>query len=552
MSNASPNHVWYGPPMYDVIVIGSGGAGLTAALTAAAGGGRVLVLEASSRWGGSTAVSGGQVWTPANHRMADLGVTDSIEDALRYCRPHAAGRRPELVDAFVHTAPDEMARFVEANSPIVWRAMTSPDSLAEFTGGRSSARHLEVSPLATGELAPLEDDFWLPSYPSIFTNDEVFELRLPFGGDFPAELAQERMGDGRICMSIGLIVVLMQGGRALGVEFERNVRVRRLRREADDGVSGVVVERDGGEATIHATRGIVLATGGFEWDETLRDATLSGRVTHPVSPPLHHGDGLRMAAEVGGALAHTSESLCWPAQEVPDQHWPGTNTPRHGLVLGERCMPHVIWVNRDGVRFVNESSHNCALAFASLDAQSHSPCNLPAWAIADAQYRSRYPFAGAAPGTELPAHAIEAPSLDALAQAAGIDGRGLRQTIERFNGMVRGGRDDDFQRGEAAYDRYYGDPTAEHPNLGSIEQPPFFAMPVQPGAVGTKGGARTDEHARVLDWQDLPIGGFVGRGELDGVGHRPRHHRAGADPRSGADVGLHCRQGRRAALIAAA
>ena len=279
-----------------------------------------------------------------------------------------------------------------------------------------------------------------------------------------------------------------------------------------DAVTGVVVERDGTDEAIQSSRGVVLATGGFEWDETLRDATLSGRVTHPVSPPLHHGDGLRMAAEVGGALAHTSESWCWPAQEVADRHWPGTNTPRHGLVLGERCMPHVIWVNRDGARFVNESSHNCALAFASLDAQSHAPRNLPAWAIADAQFRSRYPFAGAAPGTELPAHAIEAPSLDALAQAAGIDGRGLRETIARFNVMVGRGRDDDYQRGEAAYDRYYGDPTAEHPNLGTIEQPPFFAMPVQPGAVGTKGGARTDEHARVLDWQDRPIGGLWAAG----------------------------------------
>lgn len=497
--------------MYDLIVIGSGGAGLTAALTAAAGGAHVLVLEASSRWGGSTAVSAGEVWTPVNHRMVDLGVTDSIEDALRYCHSHASGRRPELADAFVLAAP-EMARFVEANSPIVWRAMASPDSLAELPGGCSSARHLEVSPIAMGELAPLEDDFWLSNYPSIFTNDEVFGLRLLFGGEFPETLAQARMRAGQICTGIGLIVGLMQGCLALGVEFQRNMRVRRLLRKVDANVSGVVVERDGAEVTIYADHGVVLATGGFEWDETLRDAMLSGRMTHPVSPPLHHGDGLRMAAEVGGALSHTSESWCWPAQENPYQHWPGTEISRHSLVLAERCLPHVIWVNRAGLRFVNESSHNCALAFASLDTQSNALCNLPAWAIADAQYRSRYPFAGAAPNAELPAHVIEAPSLDALAQTTGIDGRGLRQTIERFNAMVRNGRDEDFQRGESAYDRYYGDPTAEHPNLGSIEQAPFFAMPVQPGAVGTKGGARTDKYARVLDWQDQPIGGLWAAG----------------------------------------
>ena len=116
------------------------------------------------------------------------------------------------------------------------------------------------------------------------------------------------MSAGQICLGLGLIVGLMQGGRALGVEFERNTRVRRLLREADDDVSGVVVERDGAEEVIHANRGVVLATGGFEWDETLRNATLSGRVTHPVSPPLHHGDGLRMAAEVGGARWRTPAS----------------------------------------------------------------------------------------------------------------------------------------------------------------------------------------------------------------------------------------------------
>ena len=489
--------------MYDVIVIGSGGAGLSAALAAAVGGVHVLVLEASSRWGGSTAVSAGEVWTPANHRMAELGVKDSIKDAQRYCHPHAIGRRPELVDAFVHAAP-QMAKFVEANSPIDWHAMTSPDSFAERPGGRSSARHLEVSPLAVGEIAPLEDDFWLSTHPSIFTNDEVFKLRLLLGGEIPAKLAQDRMNAGLICTGIGLVVGLMQGCRALGVEFERNVRARRLLREAGDDVNGVVVERDGVEDTIYANRGVVLATGGFEWDKALRETMLSSPVTHPVSPPLHYGDGLRMTTEVGGALAHTSESWCWPAHEVTDQYWPDSQTPQHSLILAERCLPHVIWVNQAGLRFVNESSHNCALALKSPD--------VPAWAVADRHFRSRYPLAGQAPGAELPAHVIEAPSLDALARATGIDEQGLKQTIKRFNGMVAGGRDDDFQRGETAYDRYYGDPTAVHPNLGSIEQGPFYAMPVHAGAVGTKGGALTDENARVLDEQDRPIGGLWAAG----------------------------------------
>ena len=331
--------ICYGLSMYDVIVIGSGGAGLTAALAAADTGARVLVLEASSRWGGSTAVSAGEVWTPLNHRMGKLGISDSVEDALRYCLSNASGRCSEVVEAFVHAAP-RMARFVEARSPIVWRAMHSPDSLAEQPGGRHAGRHLEVSPLAAGDLESMQDNFWLPTFPAILTNDEVFKLRLLLGGEWPEALAQKRTRDGHVCNGVGLIVGLMQGCRALGVQFERNTRVQRLFCGAGHEVDGVIIERDGAETVIHASNGVVLASGGFEWNETWRDSALSGQPTHPVSPPLHFGDGQRLVSDVGGVLAHMDESWSWPAQDVVDQVWPGTQTPRHDLILRERCLPH--------------------------------------------------------------------------------------------------------------------------------------------------------------------------------------------------------------------
>ena len=497
--------------MYDVVIIGSGGAGLTAALTAAAAGARVLVLEASSLWGGSTAVSAGEVWTPANHCMDQLGVPDSVGDALLYCRPHALGRNPKLVEAFVVAAP-AMARFVEANSPIEWKPMTSPDTFAELPGGRLSARHLEVSPIKIGEFAPIEDNFWLPSYPTLFTNDEVFEMRLLFGGKFPQKLAQKRIEDEKVCTGLGLVIGLMQGCRSLGVEFRRDSRVLRLLRQQEAGVEGVVVERDKSEETIFARQGVILAAGGFEWDEKMRRTLLVGQITHPVSPPLCQGDSLRMVSEVGAALAYTDESWSWPAREVPGQFWSGGCQPRNDLILAERCMPHVIWVNRHGLRFVNESSHNCALALASVDSDSNTVRNLPAWAIVDAQYRARYPLGGSDPDSELPENVLEAANLDVLARKTGVDGYGLRQTVKRFNAMVEKGRDDDFQRGESAYERHYGDPRAESPSLGTIEEPPFFAMPVRLGAVGTKGGACTDERARVLDLEGREIGGLWAAG----------------------------------------
>ncbi len=494
-----------------MIVIGSGGAGLTAALTAAVSGANVLVLEASSRWGGSTSVSAGEVWVPANHRMAGLGVPDSIEEAMQYCEAHVSGQNLRLVDKFLRVAP-EMACFVEENSPIAWRAMTSPDTFAEQPGGRVSGRHLEVAPLLVGDHESLSDDFWLSNYPAIFTNDEVFQQGLLIGGQFPDALADERIRSGMVCTGIGLIVGLLQGCLDQGVELERNVRVVHLLVGANNPVHGVVVQRGDVEEEIYCSKGVVLATGGFEWNEQMQATLSDEHVTHPVSPPIHHGDGLHMATELGVPLEQSVESWIWPVLERPSQLWPGTERSRSDLILAERCLPHVVWVNHKGERFVNESSHNCALALAERHPHSNTLVNLPAWAVLDNQYRRRYPLAGSLPGEELPAEVIQANSLSELAGMMGVDEPGFLRTIDRFNKMVTQGKDTDFSRGESVYDRHYGDSSAEHPNLGRIEQSPFFAVRVYLGTVGTKGGARVDEYARVLDAQGHYLDGLWAAG----------------------------------------
>ena len=506
MSEVDPAHL---PDEVDVVVAGSGGAGLSAALAAGVAGAEVLVLEASPRWGGTTALSGSQLWVPGNHRMADLGVDDSVEDALAYCHGRSPGREPALVEAFVRGAP-AMARFVEEHSPLTFTACHIPDSFAESPGGRDRGRHIEPLPVALGDLGRPEDLVWPSAFPMVLTNEEITEHDLAGGGAFPTELVGKRMAAGEVCMGQGLIVGLLHGCHAAGVTLARGCRVERLDRGPD---RIAALECRAGEAThrIGVRRGVVLASGGFEWDAELVARLQGEPVARSVSPPVNRGDSLRLAGEVGAELARTQESWFWPVVSVPGEAW-ADGSPRPRLALAERGRPHVIWVNGAGRRFVNESSHNCALALTALDPAGNRPGNVPAWAVGDAQFRSHYPVATVPPGGPAPEWLTEAGTLDELAERCGIDAPALSATVERFNAQARAGRDEDFGRGDSAYDRNLGDRNAPHPNLGTIEQPPFFALPVHLGTVGSKGGPRTGADAGVLDWSGRPIPGLYAAG----------------------------------------
>ncbi|WP_187767660.1 FAD-dependent oxidoreductase [Streptomyces cacaoi] len=513
----------------DVVVVGSGAAGLSAALVAATAGARVTVLEGSARWGGATAVSGGQVWAPGNHHMAALGIEDSHQDALAYLSGHTRGREPHLAEAFVRAAPGTI-RLLEELAPLEFRTIDLPDSFAEAPGGRANGRNVEVAPVELAGLGSPEELYWPPPFfRPVLTNEEIGRLRLLTGGTPPAELIAERTAAGLVALGQGLVTGLLRGCLAAGVTLLRDHRVTGLLQDGGsvpgDGPGGpggpaggdgrVTGVRAGGR-TFSARRGVVLACGGFEHDPALRARLLGGPEAHPVTPPVARGDALRLAGAAGAALAHPAESWSWPVLQHPGAAW-ADGTPRAELVLSERMLPHVIWVNAAGRRFVDESSHNAALAFAETDPTTGRLRNVPAWAIADAQHRARYPFAGARPGEELPPHAVAADTQAELAERLGIDPGGLAGTIQRFNAYAERGTDPDFQRGSSLYDRCSGDPRAPHPNLGTVAEPPFAAVPVLPGLVGTKGGPRTDDHARVLRWTGEPVPGLFAAGNATGA-----------------------------------
>lgn len=492
----------------DVVVVGSGAAGLSAALAARAAGAEVLVLEASQRWGGTTAISGAQLWIP-NHKTSDAELTDSFQDVLAYCTRHSIGRDAELIETFLGAAP-RVVQLIEKHSPLRFQvASRIPDSLPAAEGGRVG-RHLEPEPVEVGDLGPVDELLWPAAFPMVFTNDEVFRLDLIGGGLQPEELFEQRTAAGVVCMGQALVVGLLHGCRSAGVRLERQHRVVRLLQDGS-GVSGVEAIHGADMVQVAARRGVVLAAGGFESDPEMVLRLQGEPATLPVSPPVNRGDALRLAGQVGAQITGTAEGWFLPVLEIPGERWPD-GSPRPRLVYAERGRPHLIWVNQHGHRFVNEASHNCALALAEVDPGCMRLRNHPVWAIGDAQYRAGSPIGDIEPGGAAPEWLVEADSLPELAARCGIDPAGLTETIERYNQMVGQGADLDFGRGAGTYDHGIGDPAARHPNLGTIERAPFFAVQIHRGTVGSRGGPRTDVRARAASWDGASIPGLYAAG----------------------------------------
>ncbi|OBJ30507.1 FAD-binding protein [Mycolicibacter virginiensis] len=500
---AGAQHDW--DDTVDVAVLGTGGAGLTAALAAAVHGASVALYEKSDTVGGTTAVSGGIAWIPAHNRAPGL----SVEAAMDYLRAQSFGAMDDaLVSTFVQTG-QEMVDFVEAHSDVRFEVATGfPDYKPELPGGRpSGGRSLSPLPYDVSRVGSWQDR--ITAFPADYSNvgfDAETRARLH------ADIETTDAGD--ICVAgTALIAGLLRGVLDAGVAPQTGCRGVELLADAE-GIAGVRVDGDGSSRRVRARRGVILANGGFEWDVSLVEAFLRGPMRGAVSPPNNTGDALRMAMAQGADLANMGEAWWVPIVRIPGDTIDGEQRSRS--VRLERTRPRSIIVNRAGRRFVNEACdyNSMAGAFHYLEPRA-GYVNDPAWIVFDAGHLRRYGFLGVAPDDTAPEWFSESPDLAGLAAKTGIDAEGLARTVAAWNRDVAAGSDPEFGRGSSAYDGYWGDDqasTVAGRTLGPIDTAPFYAVPLSVGAMGTKGGPRTDSDGRVLHVTGRPIPGLFAAG----------------------------------------
>jgi 3-oxosteroid 1-dehydrogenase len=505
----------------DVVVAGSGAAGMTAALTAANLGLSALVIEKAGSFGGSTARSGGGIWAPGNSVLRAAGVKDTPEQARAYLAYVAEGVPAERREALLAHGPD-MLGLVLAKTPVRFAWVPGyADYYPEAPGGLAAGRSIEPVPLdgrrvLGEELAHLARPY-LPS-PVAITQAEYRWLSLgrhPRGVLAAARVAVRTararlLGQRMLSLGQALAAGLRAGLAASDVPVWLDTPLAGL--VVDGGrVAGVRAMRDGEPLQIRARRGVLIATGGFERDEQMRRRYQRAPTgtEWTTGAAGNTGDGIRAGLDLGAATGLMDDAWWGPSIALPGGPY---------FCLAERSLPGCVLVNGAGQRFVNESAPYVDAVHAMYDANTPENPHIPAWLVFDQRYRDRYVFAGLPPHRPLPRRwyaagaVVRADDLAGLAQAAGVDAEGLVKTVARFNEFAAAGRDEDFGRGDSAYDRYYGDPRLANPNLAPLARPPFYAVKIVPGDLGTKGGLRTDEMARVLRPDGTVIEGLFAAG----------------------------------------
>ncbi|MEU6478203.1 FAD-dependent oxidoreductase [Streptomyces sp. NPDC047017] len=512
---------------YDVVVAGSGAAGMAAALTARLRGLTALVVEKTDRYGGTTALSGGAIWVPGNFHLDVAGLGDTPEKARAYLDATVGDRVPAArKDAYVTHGPRMVREFHDRTAVRFAYTPDYSDYYPERLGGYPQGRSVEplvfdLNRLPPGQRAGLRRA-GLPTRGLTITSADFRHLNMvarTWAGKRTSLKVGVRavaaLAAGRKPLALGeaLVARLRYSLDRLGGDLWLSAPVTALVEEGGR-ITGVRVVRDGRETTVRARGGVVLASGGFSRDQRLREKYLPAPTSTEwtSAPEGQTGDGLDLGVAAGAAVDLMDK--VWGAPSVV----PPGGTPF--FLVADRGIPGMVIVDGAGERYANEAAPYHEFVDAMYAADRPGASTVPSWMILDATAKARYLFLGLFPGQPFPkawresGFVKQAPTVERLAGLIGVAPERLRATVDRFNGFARAGRDTDFHRGDSVYDRYYGDPRLPNPNLAPLEKGPFHAVPVHPGDIGTKGGLVTDATARVLREDGTAIDGLYACGNV--------------------------------------
>ncbi|MFI0354929.1 FAD-dependent oxidoreductase [Actinomadura sp. 9N407] len=468
----------------DVVVVGSGGAALTAAYTAATGGLRTVVLEKTEYFGGTSAYSGAGIWLPGNPAQHRAGLPDSVELGMTYFKAVVGDRTPAaLQEAFLTIGP-ELVEFLERDPALRFAYMPFPDYF-EAPGRIENGRSIYPKPLPAAELG-----------------SRLARLRPPISPDqYGVDQDRDVLIGGQALIGRLLLALDATGNASL----RTGTRMRSLIVE-NGRVAGVVVEADGATTRVMAGHGVVLAAGGFECDDELRARHhgLPGGQWTSAAPGSNTGDAVMAAQAVGASVDLMDEAWWCPATLFPN----GRAAFTLGLLGG-------IFVNADGERFANESLPYDRMGHEIRRGQAGGVSHIPSWFVFDDRFDAVPAISQPVPDPVAFREAglwRTADTPEALADLIGVPADALRRTVERFNGFAASGVDEDFHRGEDPYDRFFGAGDGPNPCLVPIERGPLHAVQIVLGDLGTKGGLRIDGDGRVLDEAGTPIPGLHAAG----------------------------------------
>lgn len=519
----------------DVLVVGSGAGGLTAAVVAADHHAEVIVIEKGERFGGTSATSGGVLWIPASHLALAAGAEDSPEEAFGYVKLLTGDEgSDEMIRAYV-TQAREMLRYMIDNTDLRYHPIPYPDYQSHRPGGKMGYRNHDAEPL-DGRLLGRDLEKLERTHPSnmlfgkyVWNTAEASKLITRSKGwvgamastlwryysDIPQRLRSSRSR-------------YLTGGNALvgrlklsldrrKVPLWMQTRLIEIIRQDGGRVTGAVVERDGRRMRIGVRRALILAAGGFERSAELRGKYLTGSENPDWSgsQPNNTGDALVAAMAIGADATRLDSAWRAPALHVPGED-------RARPIFLERSLPGAIIVNQAGKRYFNESVDYHLAGQAMIDNDRPGAGTSPSFVIFDAVFKWRYPMGPVMP--MLPAWSfsaavkkilVRANTIAGLARKLGIEPAALEATVHRFNAQAEAGLDDDFHRGENVYDQLFGDPRLDkNPTLMPIRKAPFHAVRIYPGDIGTNGGLVIDPHGAVQDTGGKPIPGLYATGNV--------------------------------------